>query len=220
MTTKIHQVVDGHGRPLSTVVPGSQRNDGAMMQSALEDLYVPRPVGCPHTSPDVVMADPGYATGANRRYLSDRHIKAIIPKKVNEIGFRKKKAPREDAHHSSSLGPTRVETSWNAPSQQRPRPSPWPCSPSDTAPLSPAKPDPRKHRKSQHLRQSNQAMSTRAESRASRRVIVEGMYSFTILSCCARATLARRERCWCRSRPLLRSWQFGGQTTALRRSMP
>ena len=32
MTTKIHQVVDGHGLPLAMVVTGGQRNDGVMLK--------------------------------------------------------------------------------------------------------------------------------------------------------------------------------------------
>lgn len=60
LTTKIHQVVDGNGRPLAMVVTGGQRNDGAMMQDTLKDIYVPRPTGRPRTTPDTVMADRGY----------------------------------------------------------------------------------------------------------------------------------------------------------------
>ncbi|MES8671305.1 transposase [Cutibacterium acnes] len=81
MTTKIHQVVDGNGRPLAMVVTGGQRNDGAMMQDTLKDIYVRRPTGRPRTTPDTVMADRGYTSGVNREYLRDHHVKAVIPQK-------------------------------------------------------------------------------------------------------------------------------------------
>ncbi|AEK38377.1 transposase for insertion sequence element [Corynebacterium variabile DSM 44702] len=94
LTTKIHQVVDGNGRPLAMVVTGGQRNDGAMMQDTLKDIYVPRPTGRPRTTPDTVMADRGYTSGVNREYLRDHHVKAVIPQKKNEIASRKKKGSK------------------------------------------------------------------------------------------------------------------------------
>ena len=91
LTTKIHQVVDGHGLPLAMVVTGGQRNDGVMLKDTLEDIYVPRPTGRPRTTPEVVLADRGYTSGVNRRYLRARHIKMVIPQKKNEIAARQKK---------------------------------------------------------------------------------------------------------------------------------
>jgi transposase len=41
LTTKIHQAVDGRGRPLAMVVTGGQRNDGAMLTEVLTELHVP-----------------------------------------------------------------------------------------------------------------------------------------------------------------------------------
>lgn len=37
LTTKIHHAVDGNGLPLAIVVPGEQRNDGAMLEQVLGD---------------------------------------------------------------------------------------------------------------------------------------------------------------------------------------
>ncbi|MCI1661807.1 MAG: IS5 family transposase [Actinomyces sp.] len=91
LTTKIHQAVDGHGRPLAMVITGGQRNDGVMLAVTLEDIYVPRPHGRPRTTPDAVMADRGDTPGANRSYLRARHIKMVIPEKKNEIAARKKR---------------------------------------------------------------------------------------------------------------------------------
>ena len=73
------------------VVTGRQRNDGVMLKDTLEDIYVPRPTGRPRTTPEVVLADRGYTSGVNRRYLRARHIKMVIPQKKNEIAARQKK---------------------------------------------------------------------------------------------------------------------------------
>jgi len=123
LTTKIHQVVDGNGRPLAMVVTGGQRNDGAMMQDTLKDIYVPRPTGRPRTTPDTVMADRGYTSGVNREYLRDHHVKAVIPQKKNEIASRKKKGskggrpPAFDAE--AYKGRNVVERSFNSVKQWR-----------------------------------------------------------------------------------------------------
>lgn len=42
MTTKIHQAVDGRGRPLAIVVTGGQRHDAPILTEALADICVPR----------------------------------------------------------------------------------------------------------------------------------------------------------------------------------
>lgn len=41
LTTKIHQAVDGRGRPLAMVITGGQRNDGAMLAHVLAEIHVP-----------------------------------------------------------------------------------------------------------------------------------------------------------------------------------
>ena len=42
LTTKVHYAVDGNGRPLAVAVTSGQRNDGAMLQTVLEQIRVPR----------------------------------------------------------------------------------------------------------------------------------------------------------------------------------
>ncbi|MFC2689145.1 MAG: IS5 family transposase [Propionibacterium freudenreichii] len=95
LSTKIHQGVDGRGRPLATVVTGGQRNDGIMMADTFDDIKVPRiGPGRPRTRPDAVLADRGYTSGVNRSYLAGRGITAVIPQKSNEITARKKKGSK------------------------------------------------------------------------------------------------------------------------------
>jgi transposase len=94
LSTKIHHAVDGKGRPLSVVVTGGQRNDGGMLQVVIDDIRVPQPAGRsgrPRTTPDAVMADRAYPSRANREYLRDREIAAVIPEKVDHVNARKRK---------------------------------------------------------------------------------------------------------------------------------
>lgn len=92
LSTKIHFAVDGNGRPLSIVVTGGQRHDGAMLPAVLGDIRVPRlGPGGPRTRPDTVLADRGYTSAINRNYLRSRGISAVIPEKSNEISTRKRK---------------------------------------------------------------------------------------------------------------------------------
>lgn len=95
MTTKIHAGVDGRGRPLTIVVTGGQRNDGAMLTEALADIRVPRlGRGRARTRPDALLADRAYASGVIRRELRRRGIKVVIPEKVDQITARQRRGSR------------------------------------------------------------------------------------------------------------------------------
>lgn len=92
LSTKIHFAVDGAGRPLSIVVTGGQRHDGAMLPEVLGAIRVPRlGPGAARTRPDTLLADRGYTSAGNRQYLRARGIGAVIPQKSNEIAARKRK---------------------------------------------------------------------------------------------------------------------------------
>nr|WP_204162188.1 IS5 family transposase [Rathayibacter sp. VKM Ac-2803] len=95
LTTKIHQAVDGRGRPLALVITGGQRNDGAMLAHVLAEIYVPRlGPGRPRTRPDAVIADRAYTSGVIRTELRRRGIRAVIPEKSDQIGARKRRGQR------------------------------------------------------------------------------------------------------------------------------
>lgn len=92
LSSKIHVVVDGHGRPLAVVVTGGQRNDGAVLEALLDEIHVPRVGrGRARTRPDAVLADRGYASGVIRRQLRRRGIKAVIPEKRDSVAARKRR---------------------------------------------------------------------------------------------------------------------------------
>lgn len=95
LTTKVHYAVDGKGSPLAIAVTGGQRNDGAMLETVLEEIRVPRITGAAaRTRPDNVLAEKAYATGVNRHYLRKRRIGAVIPAKTTEIITRQRKGRR------------------------------------------------------------------------------------------------------------------------------
>src|SRR5699024_12234034 len=50
LSTKVHLAVEGHGRPLSIVVTGGPRHDGAMLHEVLRDIRVAR-IGCGEARP-------------------------------------------------------------------------------------------------------------------------------------------------------------------------
>ena len=72
LTTKLHLVCDGRGRPLSMMITAGNINDTTMMSAVLENIRVPRDgKGRPRTRPDRVLADKGYPSRANRAWLRD-----------------------------------------------------------------------------------------------------------------------------------------------------
>jgi transposase len=52
------------------------------------------PVGRPRTRPDAVAGDKAYSSRANRAYLRQRRIKAVIPEKSDQAAHRKKRGSR------------------------------------------------------------------------------------------------------------------------------
>ena len=80
LTSKIHLVCDGRGRPLATVLTPGNINDTTMLAETIELISVPTAgPGRHRTRPERVLADKGYPSRANRSYLASRGIKATIP---------------------------------------------------------------------------------------------------------------------------------------------
>ena len=64
LTTTIHAVFDGRGRPLAAVVTGGHRNKRPARRG-LADIRIPRLAGGrPRTRPDAVIADKAYSAGS------------------------------------------------------------------------------------------------------------------------------------------------------------
>jgi hypothetical protein len=57
LTTKIHLAADSRCLPLAFVLTPGQAGDALAFTQVMDRLRVPRPVGRPRTTPDVVLAD-------------------------------------------------------------------------------------------------------------------------------------------------------------------
>jgi len=85
LTTKIHLLVDGHGRPLVVLLTAGNVNDTTMFAPLLDALQVGRlGSGRPRTRPDYVLADKGYSSRANRELLRRRHVAHTIPERRDQ----------------------------------------------------------------------------------------------------------------------------------------
>jgi transposase len=118
LSTKIHHLVDGKGRPLVMLVAPGQGGDSPMFAPLLESLSVPRAgPGRPRTRPDRVMGDKAYSSKANRQLLRSRHITAVIPEPDDQIGHRRRRGPRGgrpvDFDREQYKGRNVVERSFN-----------------------------------------------------------------------------------------------------------
>jgi transposase len=91
LSTKIHQLVDGNGLPLVTLVTPGQAGDSPMFLPLMQQLRVGREVGRPRTRPDAVRGDKAYSSRAIRTHLRSRGIKAVIPEPDDQKGHRKRR---------------------------------------------------------------------------------------------------------------------------------
>jgi transposase len=57
----------------------------------MAQLRVPRPIGRPKTTPDVVLADKAYSSRAIRTHLRRRGIRAVIPQPSDQVAKRKRR---------------------------------------------------------------------------------------------------------------------------------
>jgi transposase len=89
LTTKIHQLVDGRGRPLVILLTAGQANDAPMFLPLMHHLQVPRiGRGRARTRPDRLRGDKAYSSRAIRAHLRSRRITAVIPEPADQAGHR------------------------------------------------------------------------------------------------------------------------------------
>ena len=91
LTTKIHLATDDRCRPLAFALTPGQAGDASAFTQVMAQLRVPRPIGRPRTTPDVVLADKAYSSRAIRTHLRQRGIRAVIPQPSDQIAKRKKR---------------------------------------------------------------------------------------------------------------------------------
>src|SRR4051794_27529272 len=107
LTTKLHVVCDGRGRPLGMMITGGNINDTTMMTAVLEDIRVPRAgKGRPPSRPHRVLADKGDPSRANPARLRERGIAATIPERDD----RSRPAAKSRAGRSTSAISSRNAT--------------------------------------------------------------------------------------------------------------
>ncbi|WP_433608589.1 IS5 family transposase [Prescottella agglutinans] len=94
LSTKIHQLVDGNGLPLVTLITTGQAGDSPMFLPLMEQLRVARDVGRPRTRPDAVRGDKAYSSRAIRAHLRSRGIQAVIPEPDDQKHHRKRRDSR------------------------------------------------------------------------------------------------------------------------------
>jgi len=92
MSTKIHQLVDGNGRPLVVVLTPGQAGDSPMLAPLLAHLAVGRlGPGRPRTRPGALLGDKAYSSRAIRTLLRNMRVKAVIPQPSDQIAHRKRR---------------------------------------------------------------------------------------------------------------------------------
>ncbi|GAA3043576.1 hypothetical protein GCM10017562_75840 [Streptomyces roseofulvus] len=57
----------------------------------MANLRVPRPIGRPRTTPEMVLADKAYSSPAIREHLRRRGIRAVIPQPADQATHRKRR---------------------------------------------------------------------------------------------------------------------------------
>ena len=89
LTTKLHTLVDGNGRPLVIQAGPGHGGDSPMLPVLLDLLRVARGgPGRPRTRPDALLADKAYSSRAHRALLKQRGITAVIPERSDQQGHR------------------------------------------------------------------------------------------------------------------------------------
>ena len=75
LTTKIHMISDGRGRPLVLGLTGGNINDTLMFAQLMDSVSIIRAgPGRPRSRPDYVLGDKGYSSRANRRRRGSRAV--------------------------------------------------------------------------------------------------------------------------------------------------
>ncbi len=124
LTTKLHTLVDGRGRPLVLLVGPGHGHDSPMLAVLLDVLRVPRTgAGRARTRPDQLCADKAYSAKAHRTLLRRRGIRVVIPERADQREHRRRRGsaggrpPRFDA--VAYRGRNVVERSYNVLKQWR-----------------------------------------------------------------------------------------------------
>jgi transposase len=94
LTTKLHVLMEGRGRPLGVCLSEGQRHDSKLLATLLDAVRVPQRRGRPRKRPDLVCLDRGYSYPGCRRLLRQRGLRHVIPERRDQREQRRKKGSR------------------------------------------------------------------------------------------------------------------------------
>jgi transposase len=84
-STKLHVRVEGRGKPLVLLITAGQRHEQSAFEPLMEQGAVKRRGrGRPRLRPKRVVGDKGYSSKHIRRYLRQRGIGVVIPRRKDE----------------------------------------------------------------------------------------------------------------------------------------
>jgi transposase len=82
--SKLHLVTDGTGLPLAVEVSPGEVHESTRLESLMNLVRVPQPVGRPRTRPFALAGDKAYSCRRIREWLSQHKITPVIPRRENE----------------------------------------------------------------------------------------------------------------------------------------
>lgn len=95
LTSKVHQLVEGHGLPLATIVSPGQSHDAPALIPLVEQIHVPRiRGGQARTRPDELLGDKAYSSRAIRKYLRSRRVTTTIAEPSDQTRHRANRGTR------------------------------------------------------------------------------------------------------------------------------
>lgn len=97
LTTKIHIIVEGQGRPVVVRISPGQQHDVRQVIPLLDDVSVVMPEA-PRTNFDIVIADKAYDSQAVRDELQKRDSKPVVAHRRNQQGEYPESAKDFDKH--------------------------------------------------------------------------------------------------------------------------
>jgi transposase len=84
-STKLHLRAEGHGRPITVVLTGGERNEQIALEAVLDQGAVGHSGrGRPRLRPRAAACDKGYSSPTARARLRRRHIRPVIPTRKDQ----------------------------------------------------------------------------------------------------------------------------------------
>jgi len=80
----MHLVTDGRGLPLAVEVTAGQRHESTQLETVMNDIAIPQPLGRPRKRPKRLAGDKAYSSHPIRQWLRAHGISGVIPRKSNE----------------------------------------------------------------------------------------------------------------------------------------